>query len=1070
MARSTRGKSPQPPAKGQRGKSPQPPAKGQRGRSPQPPVKAQQLQPPPVQQLPQQPQRQSEPVAKPVAKSKSKSGKKKITSYQSEGVEDNDVFLLPVSDYWMVLSVTILATIVRVFKIFQPTSVVFDEVHFGGFASKYIKGKFFMDVHPPLAKMLIALTGWIAGFDGKFDFKEIGKDYLEPGVPYVAMRMFPAICGVLLAPCMFLTLKAVGCRTMTATLGAGLIIFENGLLTQARLILLDSPLVAATAFTALAFSCFTNQHELGPEKAFSLSWWFWLVLTGLGLGITASIKWVGLFTIAWVGSLTLVQLWVLLGDSKNVSMRLWSKHFVARIFSLIVIPVTFYMAMFAIHFAILKNPGDGDGFMSSEFQATLNSKGMQDVPADVIMGSRVSIRHVNTRGGYLHSHPLMYPTGSKQQQITLYPHKDDNNIWLLENQTQPLGIDGQPINGTTAWDALPEPEYIKHGSVLRLFHRPTNRRLHSHDVRPPITEADWQNEVSAYGYEGFEGDANDYFRVEIVKQRSHGAIAKERVRVIETKFRLVHVMTGCVLFSHKVKLPDWASEQQEVTCARGGTLPNSLWYVEFNEHPQLVDGVEKVNYRKPGFFGKFWELNKVMWATNAGLTDSHAWDSRPESWPILRRGINFWGKHHTQVYLIGNPIIWWSTTLAVALWMLFKGVAVLRWQRNCNDYRHTTFKRFDYEIGTYVLGWALHYFPFYLMKRQLFLHHYFPALYFGIIALCQVFDYLTARVPGIGVRENPIINRITAVSFLVLTTAVFTLFAPLAYGSPWTKAECKRVKLFTTWDFDCNTFFDSYDKYTLTEVPTVSDGAVPTTEVKKVEPNQPAPPVEKAPEVKAQQEAGISGAPAMEQHRVIAKEEKVEYRDQDGNLLDPEQVKALEGKVEFKTKYETQTRVVDEAGNELNAPEGGWPEDLVGVAPPHPDVEGVNSETVKGKDEEAVPLQNYQASQDGEKEAEESKPKPASEQKDATASQDSEKEAEVVEESKPIVEESKSIIEEAKPIVEEAKSIVEEAEPVVEESKPVAEESVPVVENQETEESKSEPAGEEKEAPAHEEL
>lgn len=96
---------------------------------------------------------------------------------------------------------------------------------FGGFASKYIKGRFFMDVHPPLAKMLIALTGWLAGFDGNFDFKDIGKDYLEPGVPYVAMRLFPAICGISLAPCMFLTLKAVGCRTMTAAMGAGLIIF-----------------------------------------------------------------------------------------------------------------------------------------------------------------------------------------------------------------------------------------------------------------------------------------------------------------------------------------------------------------------------------------------------------------------------------------------------------------------------------------------------------------------------------------------------------------------------------------------------------------------------------------------------------------------------------------------------------------------------------------------------------------------------------------------------------------------------------------------------------------------------
>ena len=82
-----------------------------------------------------------------------------------------------------------------------------------------------MDVHPPLAKMLITLAGWLGGFDGNFDFKDIGKDYLEPGVPYVTMRLLPAICGVLTIPTMFLTLKATGCRTTTAALGAGLVIF-----------------------------------------------------------------------------------------------------------------------------------------------------------------------------------------------------------------------------------------------------------------------------------------------------------------------------------------------------------------------------------------------------------------------------------------------------------------------------------------------------------------------------------------------------------------------------------------------------------------------------------------------------------------------------------------------------------------------------------------------------------------------------------------------------------------------------------------------------------------------------
>jgi dolichyl-phosphate-mannose-protein mannosyltransferase len=63
-----------------------------------------------------------------------------------------------------------------------------------------------------------------------------------------------------------------------------------------------------------------------------------------------------------------------------------------------------------------------------------------------------------------------------------------------------------------------------------LEHKITEKRLHSHDVRPPVSEVDWQNEVSAYGYPGFDGDANDYFRIEIVKSESAKGVARERVR------------------------------------------------------------------------------------------------------------------------------------------------------------------------------------------------------------------------------------------------------------------------------------------------------------------------------------------------------------------------------------------------------------------------------------------------------------------------------------------------------------------------------------------------------------
>ena len=56
-------------------------------------------------------------------KSKGKNGK----SYASDGVEDHDIFLLPVSDYKIMLGITLIAAVVRLFRIYQPTSVVFDE-------------------------------------------------------------------------------------------------------------------------------------------------------------------------------------------------------------------------------------------------------------------------------------------------------------------------------------------------------------------------------------------------------------------------------------------------------------------------------------------------------------------------------------------------------------------------------------------------------------------------------------------------------------------------------------------------------------------------------------------------------------------------------------------------------------------------------------------------------------------------------------------------------------------------------------------------------------------------------
>lgn len=102
----------------------------------------------------------------------------------------------------------------------------FDEVHFGKFASYYIRGQYFFDIHPPLAKLLIAAAAYfVGGFDGSFDFGDIGLDYRAHHVPYVTMRAVGALQGALAVPVGYALLAGLGCSPAAAAMGAAALLF-----------------------------------------------------------------------------------------------------------------------------------------------------------------------------------------------------------------------------------------------------------------------------------------------------------------------------------------------------------------------------------------------------------------------------------------------------------------------------------------------------------------------------------------------------------------------------------------------------------------------------------------------------------------------------------------------------------------------------------------------------------------------------------------------------------------------------------------------------------------------------
>jgi dolichyl-phosphate-mannose-protein mannosyltransferase len=149
--------------------------------------------------------------------------------------------------------------------------------------------------------------------------------------------------------------------------------------------------------------------------------------------------------------------------------------------------------------------------------------------------------------------------------------------------------------------------------------------------------------------------------------------------------------------------------------------------------------------------------------------------------------------------------------------------------------------------------------------------------------------------------------------------------------------------------------------------------AVPTTPAANI----PVPPPVQA--EKPDQEVQEEDPAAVTEPKLSGSVARVEYRDQNGNVLDESLVASLraEGKVKFETRYESKRL---ENGHEIPIVDGQ-------LAPPHPDVEGQNPET-GSKVEDSVPPESPASVADGNErsveQANEPVASPASEGNEAT--------------------------------------------------------------------------------------
>ncbi len=173
-------------------------------------------------------------------------------------------------------------------------------------------------------------------------------------------------------------------------------------------------------------------------------------------------------------------------------------------------------------------------------------------------------------------------------------------------------------------------------------------------------------------------------------------------------------------------------------------------------------------------FEKFAELNITSYQTNlVGIKSAHPYSSKWYTWPIMKRPIFYWSWMDEKIYLLGNPILWWGSSLATAIFIclfIIKG-----WWKNPTS-------------SLLLLGYASAYIPFVPVPRVLFLYHYFAPLIFSVMILVFLINKLPRRY------------RIVIIFlYIIIVFISFLYFSPLTYGTKISEREYQQRVWLKTW-------------------------------------------------------------------------------------------------------------------------------------------------------------------------------------------------------------------------------------------------------------------------------
>ena len=654
----------------------------------------------------------------------------------------------------------------RCYDLNYPNAVVFDELHYGLICTLYFKNQFHFDKQPPLFNLVLS-SFLPEKLLHRHLWKHVGQKF-PVDIDLTVARSLSAFLGVVTTFLAYKTVKLLKFSRIASYLCVFLIVFDNSLIVQSRLMLGDSFL---HVLLLLSINCGLKQSALC------------VFFSHVFLGLCLSTRWSSFSLVPVIFVLTFQKSWTVFINKKfSFSFALFKG--ILYLISFICIPVISIFVVNFLHVSLVSFSGPHDCLMSSAFQASLNG-GLKSRGYFVTYQSTIYLRTVGEidpyRMCYLKSNGQVYPImyndgrGSSAQQVVSCCH--NSNAYSKFQVLHPLGLQtNQPVQNS---------------DIILLKHKATGRFLNSHDIAAPKSKH--MQEVSCYINYNMSFPAKFEWKVILRGSKDSNALWFN----LHSFVLLQHVDTEAYLTVSGEQLPSWAGGCNEVV----GNVANTLEFEPMHWNAEVVSS--DANGKKSPFplsLSAYEMTLEYMWMSfnlRNRPDNPHQFASWWHQWPFGSVTIAYWhdAYNYSQIYFTANIISWTAGVILCFLYTLYWVVLAIFQQAHKRLVSRTTLRKIKQSLLVLGLSWLFH-LSFYIFTTAspTFIYQYLPGvLYLHILQSCAIEAFCS---------HVKIAGYICVILYMLCVLNCYWQLRPLTYGfSNVTKEQLRHLKLWDSWDF-----------------------------------------------------------------------------------------------------------------------------------------------------------------------------------------------------------------------------------------------------------------------------